>query len=157
MTEIILLSFIVFLLMEPVVWAIHKYVMHGFLWVLHQDHHQKYPKKGLEKNDIFVLFFALVSILLLYFGFTKESKLVMSAGIGMTMYGFAYFTMHDILSHKRINIFKNPKNPYFLAVIWAHRQHHRNSEKEPSECFGFVYLIPLKYYKLAFSSAKKKA
>ncbi|CUS83103.1 sterol desaturase family protein [Candidatus Kryptobacter tengchongensis] len=153
MMEIFLTSIVVFLLMEPIVWLIHKYVMHGFLWVLHEDHHKKYPKKGLEKNDIFVLFFALVSIALLYLGFKSGNKLILSIGIGMTIYGFAYFTMHDVLSHRRINIFKNPKNFYFLAVIRAHKQHHKNLEKDNSECFGFVYLFPIKYYKLSLKKS----
>ena len=28
-----------FLFMEFAAWATHKYVMHGFLWYLHEDHH----------------------------------------------------------------------------------------------------------------------
>jgi beta-carotene 3-hydroxylase len=32
-----------FLLMEGITWLTHKYVMHGFLWSLHRDHHQKEP------------------------------------------------------------------------------------------------------------------
>jgi len=30
-----------FLVMEFMAWFIHKYIMHGLLWVLHKDHHQK--------------------------------------------------------------------------------------------------------------------
>ena len=43
----------VFLLMEPITWATHKYVMHGFLWYLHEDHHQK-SDGFFEKNDYFL-------------------------------------------------------------------------------------------------------
>ena len=32
-----------FALMEFVAWFTHKYIMHGFLWVLHKDHHQVNP------------------------------------------------------------------------------------------------------------------
>jgi hypothetical protein len=45
----------VFLLMEPITWATHKYVMHGFLWYLHEDHHQKsdgFFEKNLKPWDI---------------------------------------------------------------------------------------------------------
>ena len=28
-----------FIFMEFVAWSVHKYVMHGFLWSLHKDHH----------------------------------------------------------------------------------------------------------------------
>ena len=46
----------VFLLMEGITWCTHKYVMHGFGWYLHEDHHQ--PKyKGFEKNDAFFVVF----------------------------------------------------------------------------------------------------
>jgi beta-carotene 3-hydroxylase len=34
------ITLISFLLMEVVTWCTHKFVMHGFLWVLHEDHHQ---------------------------------------------------------------------------------------------------------------------
>ena len=30
---------VTFFLMEGVAWAAHKYIMHGFLWHLHEDHH----------------------------------------------------------------------------------------------------------------------
>ena len=43
--------------MEFVAWATHKYVMHGFLWVLHADHHRP-SHRGLQKNDWFSVFFA---------------------------------------------------------------------------------------------------
>ena len=28
-----------FSFMEFVAWAVHKYIMHGFLWSIHKDHH----------------------------------------------------------------------------------------------------------------------
>jgi len=34
-----------FLFMEFVAWFTHKYVMHGFLWVLHKDHHHRDGRK----------------------------------------------------------------------------------------------------------------
>jgi beta-carotene 3-hydroxylase len=36
----------------------HKYVMHGFLWSLHKDHHIRDGRK-LEKNDWFAVIFAV--------------------------------------------------------------------------------------------------
>ena len=51
---------VTFLFMEFVAWFLHKYVMHGFGWYLHEDHH-RYSKNRFEKNDIFGLFFALLS------------------------------------------------------------------------------------------------
>ena len=53
--------------MEYVAWFTHKYVMHGFLWVLHEDHHR--PKdRGWQKNDLFAAFFSAISFLLIVIG-----------------------------------------------------------------------------------------
>ena len=41
-----------FLFMEFVAWFTHKYVMHGLLWVLHRDHHQKDHDSFWERNDV---------------------------------------------------------------------------------------------------------
>ena len=42
-----------FIFMEFVAWFTHKYVMHGFLWFLHKDHHQPKKNQVFEKNDAF--------------------------------------------------------------------------------------------------------
>ena len=38
--------------MEFVAWSTHKYVMHGFLWRLHESHHRK-REGAFELNDLF--------------------------------------------------------------------------------------------------------
>ena len=40
-----------FLFMEFVAWAVHKYIMHGFLWSLHKDHHVVNQENIFQKND----------------------------------------------------------------------------------------------------------
>ncbi|HRN37798.1 MAG TPA: beta-carotene hydroxylase, partial [Flavobacteriales bacterium] len=52
----------VFVAMEFVAWAMHRYVMHGFLWVLHRDHHKRDHHHVLERNDAFFLVFAVPSM-----------------------------------------------------------------------------------------------
>ncbi len=47
--------------MEWVAWASHKYIMHGFGWGWHRDHHEPHDKV-LEKNDLFALVGAAMSI-----------------------------------------------------------------------------------------------
>ena len=32
-----------FLVMEGMAWLTHKFVMHGFMWYFHEDHHQPTP------------------------------------------------------------------------------------------------------------------
>ena len=41
-----------FIVMEGITWCTHKFVMHGFLWYLHEDHHQP-TGKVFQKNDLF--------------------------------------------------------------------------------------------------------
>ena len=41
---------ITFLFMEFVAWFAHKYIMHGFLWFLHKDHHQVDKNKKFQKK-----------------------------------------------------------------------------------------------------------
>ena len=58
----------VFIIMEGLTWLIHKYIMHGFLWALHKDHHDHSNEGVLEKNDYFFVIFALPTIGLIYWG-----------------------------------------------------------------------------------------
>ena len=47
-------------LMEAVAWAMHKYIMHGFFWNLHEDHHVTDKHDSFfELNDSFFVFFAV--------------------------------------------------------------------------------------------------
>ena len=46
----ILTVIITFLFMELVAWFAHKYIMHGFLWFLHKDHHQVDKDKKFQKK-----------------------------------------------------------------------------------------------------------
>ena len=53
--------------MEFMAWFSHKYIMHGFLWTLHKDHHNQNLKTSWwERNDLFFVFYAVVSMLFFY-------------------------------------------------------------------------------------------
>lgn len=143
----ILTVFITLILMEGFTWLVHKYVMHGFLWVLHRDHHDHSSEGIWEKNDFFFILFALPTITLLYFGIQYNLTTVFYIGMGIMLYGMAYFFVHDIFIHQRLKIFKTTTNPYFLALRRAHKQHHKHQGKEKGECFGFLF-VPLKYLKM---------
>jgi beta-carotene 3-hydroxylase len=139
--------------MEAATWLIHKYVMHGFLWVLHKDHHDHSRDEDyLEKNDYFFIIFATPAIALMYFGSQQEFNALFYLGLGISLYGMAYFLVHDIFIHQRISFFRDTKNPYLLAIRRAHKQHHKHISKEKGECFGFLW-VPVKYFKMYF---KKK-
>ncbi|MDA3613846.1 sterol desaturase family protein [Polluticaenibacter yanchengensis] len=141
---------ITFILMEGATWLIHKYVMHGFLWVLHRDHHDHSNEGHLERNDLFFVIFALPAIALMYTGATNHYNHLFYIGVGITLYGAAYFFVHDIFIHQRIKLLKNTQNPYLLSIRRAHKQHHKHLGKEEGECFGFLW-VPVKYFKIYFS------
>ncbi len=136
-----------FILMEGATWLIHKYVMHGFLWYLHKDHHDHSNEGFLEKNDYFFLIFALPTIALMFFGSLDNFNYLFFIGLGIMLYGMAYFFVHDIFIHQRFKIFSHTENTYFLGLRRAHKQHHKHIGKEDGECFGFLY-VPLKYFKM---------
>nr|WP_121272168.1 sterol desaturase family protein [Pedobacter schmidteae] len=146
-----IIIFITFLSMEGATWIIHKYVMHGFLWALHSDHHDHSNKGPLEKNDYFFVIFAIPAITLMYIGSFNNFNFWFYMGLGITLYGMAYFWVHDIFIHQRIKSLRGTKNPYFLAIRRAHKQHHKHTEKENGECFGFLW-VPLKYFKMYFNA-----
>lgn len=126
-----------FCLMEFVAWFTHKYVMHKWLWFLHEDHHTKSPG-FFEKNDAFFLIFAIPSILLLLFGTMKGIYWMVSIGAGIALYGAAYFLVHDIIIHQRFKIFSRSDNAYVKTVRWAHKMHHKHLDKEQGESFGML-------------------
>lgn len=150
----VLITLLTFITMEGATWTIHKYVMHGFLWFLHKDHHDHSNEGIFEKNDYFFVIFALPTIALMYFGSLKEFNYLFYIGLGIMLYGMAYFFVHDIFIHQRLRYFTNSKNPYFLALRRAHKQHHKHIGKEDGECFGFLY-VPFKYFRMFFKTAKR--
>ena len=145
---IFFLVFIVtFLLMECVTWLTHKFVMHGFMWYFHADHHQPKYAHVFERNDIFFVIFAIPSIVLFYYGVEEGFNYLFFIGLGIFFYGFCYFTIHDVLIHQRLKWFKNTKNKYLIGLRKAHKVHHKHLGKEHGECFGMLF-VPFKYYKI---------
>lgn len=126
-------------------------MMHGFLWYLHEDHHQPRYKSIFEKNDSFFIIFALPSILLFYLGTRPELNYLFFIGLGILLYGLAYFFVHDILIHQRFKWFTRTKNKYFAALRKAHKVHHKHLDKEDGECFGML-LVPKKYFQEQFKN-----
>jgi beta-carotene 3-hydroxylase len=129
----------VFLLMEGVTWATHKYVMHGFLWYLHEDHHKKGPG-FFEKNDAFFVIFAVPSFLCILIGTLREIYWLQAIGFGIMAYGFAYFLVHDVIIHQRFKFLTRSNNIYVRAIRWAHKMHHKHVDKEEGESFGMLHV-----------------
>ncbi len=127
--------------MEGVAWASHKYIMHGFGWSWHRDHHEPHDKL-LEKNDRFALFGAAISIAL----FAAGSPMIMGdkaweagtwIGLGVLVYGVIYTLIHDGLVHQRYFTWV-PRRGYAKRLVQAHRLHHATLGREGGVSFGFL-------------------
>ena len=140
----ITLTLFVFLLMELVTWLTHKYVMHGFLWYLHEDHHQK-GKGFFEKNDAFFLIFAIPSWLCIMLGSMHQNYISVSIGAGIAMYGAAYFIVHEVIIHQRFKWVTRSNSKYIKVIRWAHKMHHKHINKEDGESFGMLW-VAKKYW-----------
>lgn len=130
--------------MELVAWAVHKYVMHGFLWSLHRSHHQK-GKGFFELNDFYFLFFASLGITFIVTGVNAGFNWKFFMGLGISLYGFTYLVVHDIIIHQRFKWFKGLNNPYINALRRAHKAHHGTTEKNGGVSFGMLW-VDSKYF-----------
>ncbi|MCB2060440.1 MAG: beta-carotene hydroxylase [Novosphingobium sp.] len=130
------------LAMEGIAWASHRYVMHGFGWAWHCDHHQPHDNL-LEKNDLFAVVGAAMSIAM----FAVGSPWVMGAaawepgtwiGLGILGYGIIYTLIHDGLVHQRWFRWV-PRRGYAKRLVQAHKLHHATLGREGGVSFGFVF------------------
>ena len=138
---IILTIVATFFAMEFVAWSSHKYIMHGWGWGWHRDHHEPHDN-ALEKNDLYGLVGAAMSISMFLIG----SPLVMGSsawepgtwvGLGILFYGIVYTLIHDGLIHQRYFRWV-PKSGYAKRLVQAHKLHHATIGKEGGVSFGFV-------------------
>ncbi len=146
----VLIAFAAFLFMEFIAWSNNKFVMHGFLWKWHADHHINDNKKsksqtelykpGFEKNDYFFLVYAIPAIMLLLAGFYSNILPLIAAGIGISIYGTTYFVIHDIMIHQRLKIpfLMNIKNQYIQSIIRAHLAHHCGKNIHDFDNYGLL-------------------
>lgn len=134
--------------MEYVAWLAHKYLMHGWLWSWHEDHHKPHTKDGFfEKNDLFFIVFAIPSASCYFLGsFVSSLYFLLFVGIGISIYGLIYFLIHDVYIHQRFKWFRQLDSKYSRAILRAHGDHHVNQEKEAGKSFGLLLVHP-KYFK----------
>jgi beta-carotene 3-hydroxylase len=139
----ILITLFTFVLMEGITWLTHRFIMHGFLWYLHEDHHKPTGNK-LEKNDAFFLIFAIPSWLCIMLGLQNKIYWVAAIGFGIALYGLAYFIVHEVIIHQRFKWFTRSNNSYVKTIRWAHKMHHKHLDKHQGESFGML-LVAKKY------------
>jgi beta-carotene 3-hydroxylase len=130
------------LAMEGLAWWSHKYVMHGWGWGWHRDHHEPHNNR-LEKNDLYGIVGAAMSISM----FALGSPLVLGdthwppatwIGLGILAYGIIYTLVHDGLVHQRYFRWV-PRSGYAKRLVQAHKIHHATIGKEGGVSFGFIF------------------
>ena len=129
-----------YMAMEGVAWWTHKYVMHGWLWHWHADHHRRDARGAMERNDRFFAVFAIPGILCLAAGLSGNHPLLLGAGIGITAYGVTYVLVHDVLVHGRWIKRWRMRNRYLDAIRRAHHIHHRTIDRDGASHFGLLWV-----------------
>jgi beta-carotene 3-hydroxylase len=125
-----------FLVMEPVTYLTHRFVMHGLAERIHRSHHVPSPGRW-EANDLFPVVFsgaAMMATVAAYQGWT--SRLVLAAVAGVSVYGLLYALVHDVYIHRRLAASAPPASgsavrrrsgrghPLLERLADAHRIHH---------------------------------
>ncbi len=122
--------------MELFAWWSHKYIMHGWGWGWHRDHHEPHDR-ALEKNDLFAVVFGAAVFAMFLIGY-YHSPALWWAAFGITVYGVIYTLVHDGLVHQRFWRWV-PKRGYAKRLVQAHKLHHATIGKEGGVSFGFVF------------------
>ena len=111
-----------FVAMEAVSYLAHRFVMHGVGMGWHRSHHRR-SESRFEKNDLFPVTFAAITILAMTAGVTFPSlEALYTVGIGVTLYGMAYLFVHDVYIHARLG--RLPTMAPFEWLKESHRIHH---------------------------------
>jgi beta-carotene 3-hydroxylase len=127
------LALVAFVVMEPVTWAAHRFVMHGPGWVLHRSHHAA-RTRAFELNDLYPVAFAAVVGAGLLVGFNVPGwGWLVPVGVGVTAYGAAYALVHDGYIHRRLPV-GTRRFAALDALARAHAVHHRTG----GEPFGML-------------------
>ncbi|MET0145041.1 MAG: beta-carotene hydroxylase [Ilumatobacteraceae bacterium] len=121
----VLLALAALVAMEPLTALTHRLLMHGVGLRLHRSHHRR-VHVGWELNDLYPLMFAAVVGIGLWVGFHAPawSDLV-PIGVGITLYGVAYATVHDVYIHHRLSWLSTRAVPGLARLAAAHELHHR--------------------------------
>lgn len=120
---------VAFVVMEPVTYLAHRYVMHGLGRRLHRSHHRRWLARAdgepfFEANDAFPAMFAAVVMVAMAVGFNVDGLTVLlPVTVGVTLYGVAYALVHDGYIHQRLPV--RGRHPVLDRLAEAHALHHR--------------------------------
>jgi beta-carotene 3-hydroxylase len=128
---------VAFLVMEPVTYAMHRWVMHGVGERLHRSHHRP-ASTGWELNDLYPVLFASGVLVALAVGFNVDGAgLLVPLGVGVTLYGAAYALVHDVYIHGRLPLLRTRRVAVLERLAAAHRIHHLYN----GEPYGMLFPI----------------
>ena len=120
----VLIAMIAFVVMEPVTYAAHRWVMHGIGERLHRSHHRP-GSTGWEANDLYPVMFAGVVLVGMALGFNVDGLGdLVAIGVGVTLYGAAYALVHDVYIHRRVRGWRARTTRVGDHLAEAHRIHH---------------------------------
>ena len=125
----VLVVVVAFVVMEPVTYLAHRYVMHGLGRRLHRSHHRRWPTRAagepfFEANDAFPAVFAGVALVAFALGFNVDVLgVLVPITVGVTLYGVAYALVHDGYIHRRLPV--RGRHPLLDRLAAAHELHHR--------------------------------
>ena len=134
----LLLFLVTVAVMEGFAYVMHRWVMHGPGWFLHESHHRA-RAGNWELNDLYAVIFAVPSIVLLLGGVQLGWWPGWTwIGAGIAAYGAIYFGFHDVIVHRRLPTRYLPRGAYMKRIVQAHRLHHAVETKEGGLSFGFL-------------------
>jgi len=113
-----------FLGMEVLVYLSHRFVMHGPGMPIHKSHHQRRRQPGWERNDLYPLMGSALAMAGFGLGLNvRGMEVLLPMAIGLSIYGAAYFFVHDIYIHRRLAWF-DVELSVCERLKAAHRIHH---------------------------------
>ena len=142
--------------MEGFAYVMHRWVMHGPGWFLHESHHR--VREGrFELNDLYGVIFAVPSIVLIYGGVQAGwGDWATAVGVGIATYGAIYFGFHDVIVHRRMKHRYIPKSAYMKRIVQAHRLHHALESKHHGLSFGFLVAPSIETLMVQLDSSRAK-
>lgn len=126
----VVVALVVAALMEPWARLLHGKVWHRSLWSVHRSHHSR--RKGwFERNDALSAAHAPIAMVLIMVGCNLHgfaAAATIGLGVGMTVFGLAYFVMHDGFVHGRLPVRFLSRYAWLERVRVAHAVHHARGE-----------------------------
>jgi beta-carotene 3-hydroxylase len=115
---------VAFVVMEPVTYLVHRFVMHGRGMAWHRSHHAR-RRGAFERNDRYPVVFCALTVAAMAIGSRVPAVgFLVPVGAGVTLYGLAYLFVHDGYIHRRLPGL-TARVGWLEGLAEAHAWHHR--------------------------------